>query len=331
MFFKQKNKEKGKYLPLAWDLGPSYARLLTLKRKGDEVYLDSFISCPLPPGLITGSLTKNNFQDSDKLQQILKALMEKSDQKVWGGQQAALAISDFSIRTFFYDLETMPSDPKDTRELLRWRAKDLLPYPAEEAVVDFQLLGTFSKDGKSFYRFFCIFLRRDILRQYEDLLHSLGFFPTQVLCSSLGVYNLFVDYLTFKEGAEHTWVLVNLEPGTTTIMVADNGIIGYFRSLREEEEEEEGALVTPSRLARELADSLHYYLSSHTKKTVNTIYLAGGRAAQPGLTAELAQALNLKVETVDLKRVARVAPHIPARDENLLPAAPGLGLAAFIK
>ena len=226
-------------------------------------------------------------------------------------------------------MENVPANPQDLRELLRWRAKELLPYPAEEAVIDFQLLGTQAKDGKTLYRFFCIFLRQEILWQYEDLLNSLGFYPTQVLCNSLGVYNLLVDYLGFKEGAGKVWVLANLEPGTTTIMVVDRGVISYFRSLREEDEA--GAPPPETHLARELADSLHYYATSHPQQTISKIYLAGVRAARAGLTAQLNQALNLPVETVDLKRIVRVAPHIPAQDENLLTAAPGLGLAGYIK
>jgi Tfp pilus assembly PilM family ATPase len=83
-------------------------------------------SLPLPPGVLTPSLTEPNVAEEQELTSQLRHLLEKAG---WRGGRVVLTLPDLACRTGFQDFEELRSTPAEIRQLLCWRLKDRLPFP----------------------------------------------------------------------------------------------------------------------------------------------------------------------------------------------------------
>jgi len=57
-----------------------------------------------------------------------------------GGGRLGLLLPDGSVRTAILSFETLPDDPRQVDTLVRWRMKEYLAYPSDEAKVSYQIL-----------------------------------------------------------------------------------------------------------------------------------------------------------------------------------------------
>ena len=86
-----------------------------------------------------------------------------------GWVQLALPDPVFMLRTVVTD--TLPAAREEARRFLRWQARDVLPFPAEEARLDFLRSGT-GPDGR--LRATCLMARERVLAEYEQAVTDAG-------------------------------------------------------------------------------------------------------------------------------------------------------------
>ena len=94
-------------------------------------------SLPLPPGLLTPSLTEPNVSEGQELTSQLRILLKKTG---WRGGSVVLTLPDLTCRTGFQDFEEVKGSSSEMRQLLCWRLKDRLTFPVQEARIDYQPL-----------------------------------------------------------------------------------------------------------------------------------------------------------------------------------------------
>jgi hypothetical protein len=141
------------------------------------------MSLPLPSELITPSLTELNVAEGQALSGELRSLMKSAGCK---GGPVVLALPDTSCRIGSQDFEALSGTPSETRQLLCWRLKDRIPFPIQEARVDYQPL----PGQKSGTRLLYLLARETVIAQYEALVASVGLEPIRTITRGLALYRM---------------------------------------------------------------------------------------------------------------------------------------------
>jgi Tfp pilus assembly PilM family ATPase len=229
---------------------------------------------PVPPGLIQPSLRERNLGDPAGLTELVREAARKARCRGW--VRVVLADPIFMLRTIATD--ELPARRDEARQFLRWQARDLLPFPAEEARLDYVVL-TPGTDGRQ--RVACLMARDRILTEYERALEAAGLRAAVLDARSIGLAQAAAAFL----GRETTGLVV-VDGARTTLVVIHEGRPRFWRILPEGQE----AWGRPdrARLLREVMDSIAFYRESEGTEQVSQIALGGlGQ-----LTAEVAAALT---------------------------------------
>jgi hypothetical protein len=141
------------------------------------------VSRPLPSALVTPSFTAPNVAEGQTLSGELRSLMNQAGCK---GGPVVLALPDTSCRIGWQDFEALSGTPSETRQLLCWRLKDRIPFPIQEARVDYQ---PFPGQGSG-TRLMYLLARETVIAQYEALIVAAGLEPTRIITRGVALYRL---------------------------------------------------------------------------------------------------------------------------------------------
>lgn len=135
---------------------------------------------PLPPGLLTPSLTERNVAEEQELHSQLRSLLKKAGGR---GGRVVLALPDLTCRIGYQDFEELKLTKAEMRELLCWRLKDRLPFPVQEARIDYQSLPSEGNGTRLLY----LLARETVIAQYETLLARVGLEPTRIITRGIAL------------------------------------------------------------------------------------------------------------------------------------------------
>ncbi|MGH9435161.1 MAG: hypothetical protein ACRD06_04075, partial [Terriglobia bacterium] len=85
-----------------------------------------------------------------------------------GGGRSGLILPDGAVRVNVLEFDTLPSKSKEVESLLRWRVKDSLGFPSEEATLSHQEIHR--AEGK--IELLVVAVRRQVMEQYEAALEA---------------------------------------------------------------------------------------------------------------------------------------------------------------
>lgn len=91
---------------------------------------------PLGPRALEPHLAKANVANGDELHRAVEAVTAVTG----NGGAFGLVVPDGSVRVGIVTFETLPDAPGEAEALVRWRMRDKLPYPPDDARVSFQVL-----------------------------------------------------------------------------------------------------------------------------------------------------------------------------------------------
>ena len=154
-------------MPWGLEIGPETVRLCRAALRGGRLLLQRRLELPVPPDLIQPSLKEANVRESARLIALLTEVRHKA--RVGGWLRVVLPDAVFTMRSVASD--QLPERRDDARRLLRWQARDLLPFPAEEARLDYLPLAP-GADGRQ--RAVCLVARERVLAEYEAALAQAG-------------------------------------------------------------------------------------------------------------------------------------------------------------
>jgi type IV pilus assembly protein PilM len=265
----------------------------------------------VPSGLIRPSQKDPNVADAAALGKLLRGLCAGAGCRGW--VRVALPDPVFSLRTIASD--ELPAKREEARRFLLWQARELLPYPVEEARLDFFPLGP-GTDGR--VRTTCLMARNRILAEYERVLADAG----------LRAAILDARCITLAQAASEplgrgTNGLLSADGTCTTLLVVLEGRPRFWRILHEGVHgwtRADGALAP---LLREVADSLAFCRESEGMAPLEGMTLAGLGAHAAGAASALKEWLGIPITALDLP----AALHAEGRPDDLAQWGPAIGAA----
>jgi len=170
---------------------------------------------PLPAGAVMPSPVETNITQPDAVRDALRRVFSKLAHR---GAPLALLIPDPAVRVFVLPFENLPRRSEDALPLLRWRLKKSVPFDVDESTVSW--MRQKARDGG--LEVVTVIAQRRIVREYEELLESVGARPGMVLSSTLAVLPMLEE-----SGAT---LLARLCGSTLTSAVVYGGSLCVYRS-----------------------------------------------------------------------------------------------------
>ena len=266
---------------------------------------------PLPDGAVVPGLNSENVPDVG----VVAAVLRRAFDRIGGRpRRVALAIPDCVAKVSLLRFEKVPERARDLEELLRWQVRKAAPFPLEDAQISW-MPGVEPVEGGR--EFVVVLARRDIVRQYEAICEAAGAQAGIVDLSTFGVINA---VLASPHAPAGDWLLVHVTPEDATMAILRGAHLVFFRNRGAEGE-------------GSLADLVHqtamYYEDRLGGRGFGRVVLAAPEEAlaveHAGFAGALEERLHSRVQLVDPRRAAHLAPGDPASGEELVSIAAPLG------
>jgi type IV pilus assembly protein PilM len=171
----------------------------------------------LPPEAVRPASLAENIADRAALQQALEHVVGAVAD---GRRRCALLVPDLLARVAVLEFDHLPDRAPEAEALLRWRLGKDLPFDINEAVVSFQAQ---AGAGGTPDALVAVALR-NLLRQYEECLESLGLQPGWVTLSTLAA-------LGGWESSSAPRLLVKRDHGSLSVVIVEDEAVRLFRTL----------------------------------------------------------------------------------------------------
>jgi type IV pilus assembly protein PilM len=201
------------------------------------------------------------------------------------------------VRVFILPFETLPRLADEAMPLLRWRLKKSVPFDMDETVVSWMR----QRGREANLEVVTAVARRQIVREYEEIVESLGGNTTVVLSSTLASLPLLEE-----RGAT---LLVRMCGRTMAAVIVHGSNLCVYRAT---EMPAEAELLEPRAVLDEIFPVLAYYQDS-AGTAVDRVRLAGFGRREEVFSAALAKELDVEVAQMGDTEEAR-ALDSPARN-----------------
>ncbi|MGD0693591.1 MAG: hypothetical protein ABSB82_01925 [Terriglobia bacterium] len=137
-----------------------------------------------------------------------------------GADRLGLLLPDGSVRVVILSFETLPDDPAQTMALVRWRMKENLPYPPEDAKLSYQVLWKEPQD----VGLMVVAAKNSLLAEYADALGLKNGDPELVLPATAALLPL------LSEAEFQGQLLVHVCSGWVTTVVMKGRRLSFWRT-----------------------------------------------------------------------------------------------------
>jgi type IV pilus assembly protein PilM len=239
---------------IACEIAPGYIAAARWNRAG--AVIESLAVEPVPPGVIKPSAVEMNLSNSAEVRSAIERVFARVHAKT---RDVALFLPDPVIRVFVLHFDVFPRAANEALPLLRWRLKKSVPFEADETVVSYMRQAA-REDGVDIVT---ALARSKIVREYEQLLESVGMSPGVVMNSTLAALPLLND--------RRPALLARVAGKAMTAAIVRDGILCGYRCVDLPAEEAE---ITPQALLDEIYPLAAYYQDSW-REAVALVGLAG--------------------------------------------------------
>ncbi|MGD0965634.1 MAG: hypothetical protein ABSA57_17220 [Candidatus Acidiferrales bacterium] len=184
-------------------------------------HVDACAMEPLQVGSIMASPVETNVTQPDAVRSALRAVFTRVSDH---GAPVALLVPDLVVRVFILPFESLPRRADEALPVIRWRLKKSVPFDVDDTVVSWMRQA--GPHGN--LEVVTAIARKGILREYEEIVESLGARNCIVLSSALATLPLLDErgatLLARMSGKTLTTVVVsgsNLCVYRATDMLAD--------------------------------------------------------------------------------------------------------------
>ena len=164
----------------------------------------------LETGALNPSANRANVTNDAAVKRSVEEVMELVGS---GGDPIGVLIPDASVRVALLAFEALPENRHEEESLVRWRLREHLPYPPEEARLSYEVL-TRQKEGAEVLG---LAIRKSVLAEYEGMLEGINGGPELVLPATAALLPLLPD----EDGAQ---LLLHICPGSLTAV-----LVGFKR------------------------------------------------------------------------------------------------------
>lgn len=261
---------------------------------------------PLPNG--------PNITNSEQLRRALTGVAEVIGN---GNRRLGLLLPDGSVRVTILKFETLSGDSQEVEALVRWRMKENLPYPPEEAKLSYQFL--WSEPGD--VGLLGVAAKSTMLAEYEEALGLKNGGPELILPSTVALLPL------VPESEGEAQLLVHVCSGwVTAVLIKGSRVLSWRTKALDN--------AAPEDLGKDLASEVNRILASSRDRLqieVERLWLCARPPATPELATELSRAILKEVR--NLEPHAGLAATLPASERAVFDSvgAPVAGLISNLK
>jgi type IV pilus assembly protein PilM len=205
------------------ELATERVNLVRLRKQRQGLKLDFFASIAVPEGVITDG----QIADAPAMAEIIQQLLAES--KI----NASRVATSVPGRDAIMRLIPVPAelDDKELREIVQNEAGLYLPYPREEADVDYQKLGYFvDEDGIEKVKVLLVATRREVTDAYINTFEQAGLRIDVLEINSFALIRTIRELLR-SFGPREAVVLVDIEFDNTEIAIIVNGVPEFSRTV----------------------------------------------------------------------------------------------------
>jgi type IV pilus assembly protein PilM len=257
-------------------------------------HLDGVALESLPVGAVMASTVETNVTQPDAVRSALRRVFGRVPAS---GEQVALLIPDPCVRVFILPFDNLPRRYDEALPLLRWRLKKSVPFDVDETVVSW--MRQIGRDGN--LEVVIAVARQAIVREYEQIVESLGAHAGVVLSSTLATLPLLEE-----RGAT---LLVRLCGKMLTTVIVNGANLCVYRAT---ELRAEAGSLEPQAMLEEIFPAVAYYQDSWGTP-IDRARLAGFGGREAVFSQALAAELKITVGPMsDAEGAATLSG--PARD-----------------
>ncbi|WP_341527348.1 type IV pilus biogenesis protein PilM [Nostoc sp. UHCC 0302] len=207
------------------ELAPERVNLVQLRKQRQGLKIEAFTSVAVPEGVVTdGQIT-----DPPAMAELIQQALAQSKIKT-SRVATALPGRDSIVRLIPVPAEL---DDKELREMvLNHEAGLYLPYPREEADVDYQKLGYFvDEDGIEKVQVLLVATRKEVTDTYISTFEQAGLQIDVLEINSFALIRTIRDRHLRELGPQEAAVLVDIEFDSTEIAIIVNGVPQFSRTV----------------------------------------------------------------------------------------------------
>jgi type IV pilus assembly protein PilM len=287
--------------------------------------IERFGVTPLPPALLTPSLTQPNIKSMPDFIAILKSGLARADVKT---QRISVAIPDGSAKVSMHQLDMLGGNENEKQQLLRWRLKKTVPFNVEEANLSY--LEHKDENGKHSVMTVCI--HKEVLNQYEEAFIRLGMLPGFMSLSSFAAFELLAR-MDAESGSKSILFLRN-HPSGISSLIAKQGRVLFFRQVDHDGGAESDLNGKGTDMGANLYNELHpavmYYQDKLGGKLLDKICVACLQNVPATILSSLSEAFRSPVMNLDPSTFFRCQqPEALNSMKNALIPSLGLALGRF--
>ena len=311
------------------DIGAHAVKAVQLRRVRGGLELQHLGLAPLGPDTIVDGVIMDSNAVIGAVDEIFKSNQIKT-------KDVAVAVSGHSVIVKTIRVPKMKQ--QELEGAIQWEAEQHIPYAMEDVNIDFQVLPA-SPPGSTEVDVLLVAVKKDIINDYLAIISAANLSVAVVDVEAFALENVFE--ISHEPPQGEVVALVNLGAAITNINILRNGIsefrrdsaIGgnrYTESIQkmlglsfEQAEalklgrEVEGRAFADAKsaidmvsteLAGDIRRSFDFFRSTAHSDTIHKVLVSGGCARLPGLTAYLAEALEIPFEIVNPLRNIRADP-----------------------
>jgi type IV pilus assembly protein PilM len=181
----------------------------------DGASLTSYAAEQLPVGAVMPSPVDTNVTQPAAVQTALRRVFSRIGEL---SGPVALLVPDPVVRVFILPFDTLPRRTDDALPLLRWRLKKIVPFDVEETAISYSRQK--ARDGS--LEVVAAVARKKIVREYEEIVETLGATPTVVMSATLATLPLLSE--------RGSTLLMRMNGRTLTTAIVRGSAMCLFRS-----------------------------------------------------------------------------------------------------
>ncbi|MFC1557871.1 type IV pilus assembly protein PilM [candidate division KSB1 bacterium] len=208
--------EKDGYIGL--DIGNNNIKYVILKHSGKDVILEGYGIHPYR----TGNLNQEKVQE--ELLHTLSLAITSDKKKLYN-----IVTSVFGQKVAIKNV-TLPKVAKaELRDAIIWNAKKDLPFPIEQSMVDYKILGEVSEKGVPKLSSVVAIADQEIIQTHLEQLKKTDTIPTRVIIVPLAIYNAF--YFFTEKSQIKNGVVIDIGSSNTYMIFISEGNLQFAREI----------------------------------------------------------------------------------------------------
>jgi type IV pilus assembly protein PilM len=220
-----RNLLSGKSKGIGIELAPDRVSIAQIRRQGQGLKLVTLATAPVPEGMFQ----EGQILDPPGMAELVQGLL--SENKIKTKQVATAVIGGRDTVTRIIPVPSELDDAELREMVLNQEASLYLPFPREEADVDYQKLGLFTdEDGIEKFKVLLVATRKEITDSYIQTFEAAGLRLNVLEISSFALIRTIREQLRQFSGQEAV-AIVDIEFESTEIAIAVDGVPEFSRTV----------------------------------------------------------------------------------------------------